>query len=369
MSYILAYRDWKRVFEQEVASGLSGVKDKTAFTGATLSNAPNADALAEMKSGLSNVKIIGDKQEITEADAITKVIENNTSNWKIIPKTVKAKDYLKIGDLILNGDSKKAVTIKLPISELSSKPIEAAGNGIFALSRALLLKYGELKDFPQTPLIIGLNTKTANSFIANANTAFQGPLGEFTYSGLTIFMLSKAITSNANNTTNNVSVLRNIAAKGTIDASTMASNGIMPQIPKANWDSAKSVSPIDFNAFIAKVKDKNILTFTPELQKYIEEYVNTFFDQFLTTYSERFKSFLNTSAANAGISPVMFQELFDYINTWKADQASKKEAYKADLIGEIKEALQSLQNKGSVSRPVATASGKVVAGTEGKIGN
>jgi hypothetical protein len=368
VSYILNYSNWKKVFEQDAASGLSDVKDKTAFTGATLSNAPNADALAEMKSGLPNVKIIGDKQEITENDAIAKVSDTGTSNWKIVPKTVKAKDYLKIGDLVLNGDSKKAVTIKLPISDLAIKPIEAAGNGIFALSRALLLKYGELKNFPQTPLIIGLNTKTANSFITNANTAFQGPIGDFTYSGLTIFMLSNAITSNANNTTNNVSVLRNIAAKGTMDASEMASDGIMPQIPKANWESVKSVSPIDFNAFIAKIKDKRISTFTPELQKYIEEYVNTFFDQFLTTYSERFKSFLSESAANAGISSTMFQELFDYINAWKTDQASKKEEYKADLIREIKEALQPLQNRGSVSRPAATASGKVVSGTEGKIG-
>jgi hypothetical protein len=369
MSYILAYSAWKRVFEQQVESELSGIKDKTAFTGATLSNAPNADALAEMKRGLSNIKIFGDKQEITEADAITKLSANGTTNWKIIPKTVKAKDYLKIGDLILNGDSKKAVTIKLPISDLSSKPIEAAGNGIFALSRALLLKYGELKDFPQTPLIIGLNTKTANSFIANANTAFQGPIGEFTYSGLTIFMLAKAIKSHANNTTNNVSVLRNILAKGTANASTMASDGIMPQIPSSYWASEKSVSPIDFNAFIAKIKDKNISTVTPELQKYVDEYVNTFFDQFLVTYSERFKSFLNISAANAGISPTMFQELFDYINTWKTNQASKKEEYKVDLTKEIIEALQPLKNRGSVSRPTATASGKVVSGTEGKIGN
>jgi hypothetical protein len=369
MSYLLNYQTWKRVFEQEAASGLSDIKDRAAFTGATLSNAPNADALAEMKSGLSNVKIFGDKQEITENDAITKVSDTNTSSWKIIPKTVKAKDYLKIGDLVLNGDSKKAVTIKLPISDLSAKPIEAAGNGIFALSRALLLKYGELKNFPQTPLIIGLNTKTANSFIANANTAFQRPIGEFSYSGLTIFMLSKAITSNANNTTNNISVLRNIAAKGSINASSMASDGIMPQIPKDYWPAAKSVNPIDFNSFIAKVKDKNISTFTPELQKYVEEYVNTFFDQFLTAYSERFKSFLNTSAANAGISPAMFQELFDYLNTWKADQSAKKESYKLELINEIKGALQPLQSRGSVSRPVANASGKVVSGIEGKIGN
>lgn len=369
MSYILAYSAWKRVFEQQVESELSGVKDKTAFTGATLSNAPNADALAEMKRGLSNIKIFGDKQEITEADAITKLSDTGTTNWKIIPKTVKAKDYLKIGDLILNGDSKKAVTIKLPISDLSSKPIEAAGNGIFALSRALLLKYGELKDFPQTPLIIGLNTKTANSFITNVNTAFQGPIEEFTQSGLTIFMLSKAITPNDNNTTNNVSALRNIAEKGTKDASTMASDGILPQIPKANWASVKSINPIDFNTFIAKVKNKNISTFTPELQKYVEEYVNTFFDQFLVTYSERFKSFLNTSAANVGISPVMFQELFDYINVWKSDQASKKEAYKADLISQVKDAVRPIQSRGSVSRPVATTSGKIVAGTEGKIGN
>lgn len=368
MSYILDYLKWKKIFEQTETSTLSGIKDKVAFTGATLSNAPNADALAEMKSGLSNVKIIGEKQEITENDAITKAGENNTSNWKIIPKTVKAKDYLKIGDLILNGDSKKAVTIKIPVGDLTSKPIEAAGNGIFALSRALLLKYGELKNDQQTPLVIGLNTKTANSFIANANTAFQGPIGDFSYSGLTIFILSKTIKPNDNNTTNNIVVLKNITAKGEIDANIMASDGIMPQIPKEYWSKLKSIYPIDFNSFIAKIKDKNISTYTPELKGYIDEYVNLFFDQFLVTYSERFKSFITQSAANAGINSSLFQELFDYINTWKNEQSSQKEKYRADLTKQIQEALQALQSKGSVSKPIAHVSGKVVAGTEGKIG-
>ena len=365
MSFILDYRNWKRIFEQAVAAAtVVGVKSKVAFTGATTHPAPNASALAEMKKGLS-INIVG-SQVITENDAITKTADGDINNWKIIPKTIKAKDYLKIGNLILNGDSKKAATIKLIISDLGLKPIEAAGNGIFALSRALLLKNKELRTSPQTPLIIGLNTLKADSFIANADTAFQSPIGDFTNSGLRTFLVSKAIKSNPGNTETNT-VMCNKWAQEARDTSTMANMSIMPNIPTEYSEGAKTISPIDFNAFIAKIKNKNISSYTPELQGYVDEYVNTFFDPFLVTYSERFKSFLTKSAVEIGILPTLFQELMDYINTWKTGQVSKKEEYKADLVKEIKDILLPLLNKTPVSRPGAEASGKVVTGTVGKI--
>jgi hypothetical protein len=363
MSYILNYLNWKSVFEaQDSGKTLSNVKSKMGFVGATPSKTSNATALTEFKSAFPDAKITG---EIDDTKALfRKEGAQSSVFWEVKPKTQKAINYLKIGDIILNGDSGKPVTITIESTDLISKSVEASGNGIFALGRALAMRKGQ--KVLEGKIIIGLNTKSANSFLADADTAFQIPVGDFTTSAMFTFVVPKAVIPGRGNTSQNVMTAKSAAEKGNINPNLHINNGAMPQLPSDQWEALKKVAPIDATQFINKIKGKGITSYTTELAGYVDEFVNTFYEPFLTAYAERFKAFLRNKAAEAGIDPSLFQDLMSYIDEWKASQ--NKEAYRSATSDEIKQLFSNVTDTGSTSKPSATAAGKILKGTEGKIG-
>ena len=366
MGSILNYYNWKRIYEQANTGGdISNVKSKMAFVGATPDKTSNASALSQFQAGISDAEITGDIDE-------TKALFNkgqgqikSSKFWEVKPKTQKAKNYLKIGDLMLNGDSGKPVTITVESANLLNMPIEAAGNGIFALGRALVMR--RENKFFNGKIIIGLNTKTANSFEANVDTAFQNPIGGFRGTTLFTFVPSKAVIPGAGNTTHNVKVAINMAEKGDLETAISATNkGAMPQVPKEYWEPLRKVAEIDTTGFVDKIKEKKIKEWTPELTKYVDEYANTFFEPFVNAYAERFKSYLEGEANKAGIDSSLFSDLMNYIDEWKTKQS--KEAYKNAVEKEIKSLFSIARTTGSTTKPVASTSTKVTKGTIGKIG-
>lgn len=364
MGSILNYSNWKRIYEQANAGGdIANVKSRMAFVGATPDKTSNASALSQFQAGNSDVKIDGD---IDETKALFNKEQMNSSKfWEIKPKTQKAKNYLKIGDLVLNGDSGKPVTITVESADLLRKPIEAAGNGIFALGRTLVMR--RENKFFNGKIIIGLNAKSANAFEANADTAFQNPIGGFRGTALFTFVPSKAVIPGAGNTTHNVKVASGMAQKGDIQAAIDATNnGAMPQLPKEYWESSRKIAPIDATGFVDKIKEKQIKGWTPELAKYVDEYANTFFEPFVNAYAERFKSYLKGEASKAGIDSSLFSDLMEYIDNWKTTQS--KAAYKNAVEKEIKSLFSLARTTGSITKPVASTSTKVTKGTVGKIG-
>jgi hypothetical protein len=363
MSYILNYSKWRKIFEAEDPNAaISNVKSRMGFVGATPSKTSNASALAEFKTAFTDATVTG---EIDETKALfRKETAKSSKLWETRAKTQTAKNYLKIGDIILNGDSGKPVTITVESADLISKSVEASGNGIFALGRALAMRKGQ--KLLEGKIIIGLNTKSANSFLANADTAFQTPVGDFENSIMFTFVVSKAVIPGAGNAATNVITAKDAAAKGTVDPNIYTNNGAMPQLPKDYWESLKKVSPIDTTAFVAKIKGKAIKSYSTELVGYVNEYINTFYEPFLTAYAERFKSFLKSKATEAGIDSALFQDLFAYIDEWKKTQSKK--TYTDAALGEIRQLFSNVTVTGSTSQPAASAAGTVVKGTEGKIG-
>lgn len=364
MGVILNFANWQKLHEQENTeqSGLSNVLSKTAFVGSTSSKTSNATALAEFKAAFPDATVTG---EIDETKALfRKEAMKSSKFWETRPKTQKAQNYLKIGDIILNGDSGKPVSITIESSDLINKPVEASGNGIFALGRAFDMR--KRQKLLEGKIIIGMNTKSADSFLANADTAFQTPVGDFRTAAMFTFVVSKAVIPGAGNTTSNVTTAKKAAEKGTIDANMFTNQSAMPQVPNNYWESLKKVAPIDATAFVSKIKGKGIKSYNSELAGYVDEYVDTFFEPFLNAYAERFKSFLRSKSSEIGIDVSSFSDLMAYIDEWKTKQSKKQ--YKEAANNEIRSLFSIASTLGSTTKPGASAAGRVVKGTEGKIG-
>ena len=371
MSYLLNYSNWRRVFEVEDPAAISNVTSKVGFAGATLSKTTNASALEQLKAASlagRTIFIKGDNTEIDETEALFRSTDAKSDlTWTIGTKTQTAKNYLKVGDIVINGDSGKPVTMTIEPLDLATKTVEACGNGIYALGRALNIKYNE-GVAQGSKLIIGLNTKTANSFVANANTAFQTPVADFTQGAMWTFIVSKAIIPSERNFTNAVAMPVANSKKTDADGSKWTNSKAMPQLSNAYFDELIEISKIDSTAFVETIKNKRITSYTTELEGYVKTYVDTFFEPFLTAYVERFKTFFTKKATEAGTSSTLFSDLTSYIDKWKTDQSAKRDTYSSDLVAKLRASFQAAADSGSVSAPAASAAGKVISGTEGKIG-
>lgn len=352
------------IYEQ--ASDMSNIKSRMALVGSTPDTTSNTGALTEFEKIEGGVDIKG--KPIDSNKALFKGGPegyNGLKFWEIKEKTRKEKNYLKIGDDIIIEDAKKTVSLTVSTQNLSKQPIEASGNGIFALGRAInLVRKEKLSEGEGTNIIIAMNAKKADSFVTNAKTGFQGVEGGFKSAIMFTFVTSEGITPNTKHNTSNVNTARNIKDPNPIG---YVNVNAMPKLPKKYGETLRKINPINATDFINKIKGKKIASYTPELGKYVNEFVDTFFTPYIETYAKRFKEYLNLEAKELGIDPKLFEDLMKYIDEWKTAQNGKKEVYKKNAEDEIKVLFTQKTQTGSVSRPGATASGKKIEGTVGKI--
>jgi hypothetical protein len=340
------------------------------FVGSTPSKTSNASALEDFKK-LSAYGIRDVEGTIDDTKALVKGTDaKSTQVWKIGTKSLPDKNYLKIGNRVLKGDSGESMASIINFNDLLNNPVEASGNGIYTLGRLLALKYNpdnKINNVPNINCILAMNAKTANSFIANADTAFQQPLGDFRSGIMSTFVISNAVIPNQRNEDHNVSVAKNLAQKGE-DSSKWVNIEAMPQLPsKADSEPLKEINKIDASGFVSKIKEKKISRPSGELTNYVNEYVDTFFEPFITAYAERFKTFLKNKATASGVDVNLFNNMFEYIDSWKASELAKKEQYRSASQNEINSLFSGAVNRGSVSMPPASGAGKVVPGKEGEI--
>lgn len=371
MNYLLNYKLWEsRIFEQE-SDSMSNLNAYSIFAGATVSKTSNKSALDAYKEANPSTKIQGEE---TMDD--TKALKKSGATWSVVDKSVKSKDYLKIGDKILDGSSGKPTTIKISARALQKEEIEASGNGIFALGRAIKTvreaavaeksKGGNPGDVWQSAdVVIGLNLKSANSFYANASTGFQNAKGNFT-TGMTFTMIpTGAVVPSAQNTTNHVSVARKLEYSDKVGVNGKALPYISDQ---KKWSPILTeVNVIDSSIWVNKYKDKGISKWDDSAKAAVNDYVNTFFASHINTTADRYKAFLNKIAEESGISSDMFSEMFSRIDSWKKAELGKKSEYLNAANGVASAWFESKSDRGGTTRPVMTGSGKVVTGQEGKL--
>jgi len=372
MDYILNYIDWNRVFEQVESkkddSQISEMSSSMGLAGATFHKTTNESALETFKSGLPGITVDG---QIDETKALFKKPNLKSSQyWEVKPKTMQGKNYLKIGDKMINGDDGDAKAIVIKSEDLANREIEASGNGIYALGRALALKRGgkSTENLSIGTIIIGLNLKNPDSFVSNMKAALQTPEAHFATGLLHLFISSQAIMPSDKNTTNQVVSAKQAVASGKMTPEIALNTSAMPSIPSGYREQLKTIAKIDSSKFGESIKGKNIKSKDdPILTSYINSAVDTFFDPFINAYAERFKQYLRLEALKYGIPTELFSTAYSYIDDWKTKQVAKRESYKSRATDEIKEALLFGRSGEGETKPIATAKGTVVKGKIGKI--
>ncbi len=164
----------KQVLQLLTEEVLSGVTDGCAVVGATKSNTTNAGAVEAFIT--AGYKVAG---TISSTTCIKKAAGGISNSYTVGPKTVNAAHYLKIGDKIIQGTAPSSMIILF--SDLKGQAIEAAGNGIYALGRALKAK-SSAAQFGLTMaagLSITLNTSKVMLSMFNVKTGFQDTSNRF----------------------------------------------------------------------------------------------------------------------------------------------------------------------------------------------
>jgi hypothetical protein len=363
MSYLLNFNAWDKLFE---ADAISNATYRIAFTGSTPSKAPNKSALQEFMGAVTTPVIDSDKMDDTKA--VAKIVTGNSAQTKVIPKTVKATNYLKLGDKLLNGDSGKGTTITVTKEELMRSSFEASGNGIFSLGRALALLP---KLITGQQIIIGMNNPTADSVMADAKTGMQDVQAKFSNSCLSTLIVSKAIIPSELNITNNVTVYRDLSNKSEYInlAKKRANIDAMPSLtltPEMKTTLTESFT-IDTASLVDSIKDKKLTRYDEATKGLINDYVNQVFEKHVSTTVDRFKKYLEVSAASAGVSPTIFAGIYGYLDTWKKAELAKKQEYLQSCQSRVMGVFSKMSDGKQSTRSVATANAKVIKGTEGKL--
>lgn len=365
MSYVLDYTKWKQLFEQATdTTSLSNIKATIGIAGATGHPTSNQNALNSLIAGAANIQIVGDSK-ISENQAIVKNDIGSTKKWKVVNKTVNSNNYIKIGNRVLNGDNTtEPITITATVDELSKNPIEAAGNGIYALGRVLPIKY-KLNSAPSAKIIIGLNQPNPDALVVNADTAFQDILGKFKNAAIYTFVGSGAVIPGKDYHKDNVDAAKTILTKKNIDLNTYTSFYATPFINNEKLGEFSNIGAFDLTDFVQNISGKKFTRYNSELEGYLNNYVDHYFEKFATAFVERFKAFVISRAA--GANQEAFQDLYGYMDSWKAAKLAQKENYKTELHKLFNRIFGAGSYTGSVSMPTATAGSQVIKGKVGKL--
>ncbi len=375
MSKVYNFREWAtRINEQNNQEGLSYKSYSTVMAGATSSKTTSKSAISKF----TKIYKVKDSDKISSENALKK--EQGGAEYYVGDKTVKGTDYLKIGDVILNGDSGKAVNITISRAKLLKSSIEASGNGIYALARALKnankLVAGKKLSTSNPDIIIVLNKANPNIFYGSLNTGFQSCLGKWKGSVKGSMVASKAAKPHENNNKPNMAVYRKVAAgdgpmSGDKWAAMKINRDATPNITgvkdiNATIRQLAEYNKIDATSFIDKIKDKEIESYE-KLKPIIDEFIETFLTAHIERTADRYKKHLDNQAKESGVPSDVFSKFYNAINSWKTEELKKKDDYVNGAHSEAKGLFTPGSFSGSTSRPALKSSGKSIKGQEGKI--
>lgn len=355
------------LLEQE----LSSQSQTMALIGASKSKTSTSTAIKAFKDSLG-FPVEG---EINEKIALFRDSNKKTDRKRgfyTAEKTEKSVDYIKIGDKMIDGSkSTNPVYLETTFEEIINNQLEVSGNGVFALGRLYKLKK-EKKIEMTDSVILALNLKNTNGFIASAKTGLQIVQNNFQYAVLSTLITSEAIVPNPRNTTNWVEVSRNAIKTGKIKPEETLSKVATPMISDADrkemLDKIRSKGSIDVNEFLAKYKGKKINKFGTEVKDMVKDFTDKYFESYIDLTAERFKEYLDLRAEQAGIPKDLFSTMKKTINEWQTKEKGKKSAYLNTSTADVERAFKVATSKtGSAIRGV-TSSGAVIKGEgEGKI--
>ena len=354
------------LLEQELSSQFQTM----ALVGASKSKTSNTTAIKTFKDSLG-FPVEG---EINENVALFRDSNKKTDRkggFYTAEKTEKSVDYIKIGDKIIDGSkSTTPVYLETTMEEMTNTSVEVSGNGIFALGRLYKLRKEKEIDFSD-PVILALNLKNTNGFIASAKTGLQTVQNDFEFATLSTLITSEAIVPNPQNTTNWVEVSRNAIKSGNIKPEETLARVARPMISdkdrKEILDKLRSKGSIDVSEFLTKYKGKKINKFGAEVKDMVKEFTDKYFESYIDLTAERFKEYLDIRAEQAGIPKDLFASMKKLIDEWQTKEKGKKSVYLNSATNELERAFKVLTSKTGGSFKGAQSTGEIISGEEGKI--
>ena len=332
-----------------------------AVVGATKSATSNATAVDKLKGAGATVN-----GTITSTGCIKKAAGASATVYTVSKKSAgfeKAVNYLKIGDKVIQGSAPTSLVIKF--SQLQSQEIEAAGNGIFVLGRALAAnaRKGEYGLNDGSALFIALGATNTNTAFFNVDSGFQSPVMQWKMAAAYSMIANKVI-----NPTGTGSMTKYIE-KGRQQPTTVLGDEAKPSISEAlSPDIAaklKTAVAIDVSTFT----NNGLNTTNVDIaKKQAELYSSNYLYKFIYGIGTRFKLYIKLRAAEFGIPEGILEPILSLVDTKVSEEWANKQEYINELVTWIDYYYKRTTQGGSYRTTGAKTTAGTVSGKEGQIG-
>ena len=321
MSKVLGFKQW-RLFEND--SKEKSVGSAALLVGATNHTAYNKSAGKRVNSDTSIE--IADVDSLNDNKAISRKTRTHIKKFQVVEKSEKAKDYLKIGDIVLNGDGGNVEKVKVSLDEILRNDLEASGNGIYALCRAIEYAY-KYKLGRSHPIHIVLNqpSKTPVVMFASSGKALGDPRpgwrGMVHIVATTGGRESVIVPTKENLETDGYSKRYQARAYDTMvnAANKFPTPRIFAttreEIIETRKDLIANGTQFDISEWAAKNKGKQIKN-KDEAQKLMWKFCDSHFKKYLRAEGDRFILYLNNMAKKGGIDPELLSPVIAAANAW-----------------------------------------------------
>jgi hypothetical protein len=358
MSYLVNYAKWRSVFEAEDKSGIPD-KYKVLLVGATSAPISNKAAFVEIKEALSAPSL--ESITLTEDQALSKKANPaaGESPYSAIKRPTVSKDYLKIGNLVLDGAQKKVVSISIDRRMIlaSDASWEASGNGLLALARAI--KYAKSFNIGQTddPIIIALNLGTDKNpqvVLADYQSGLENAKSSWLSAIEILSVATGAVVPNKENHSSGVESGRSmLAEKNQDNINTLVNRRAVPLILNdVDKKSLQELNPIQVD--LSTLTNKQKKAWDADLEKVISDFTKTYAPMFINAYADRFIKYLENKS---GIDRGIFAPLINKIEEWRKTELTMIQTYVTESNNMVKRAF-------TVVRPTEGVPGK---GTEAAV--
>ncbi len=346
------------VFEQD----LSNISAKTILAGASKSDTTSKSAINKLKDSIKEIKIEGD---LTKEGALFRDSNKKQGGKKDFyygKKTTEGKDYIKIGDEKINGDKGETVSISLTFGDLLNKDVEASGNGIYALGRLWRL-FTEKNVDPKDQVVLALNLKNPGGFIASVKSGLQNLKAKYAGGCLYTMIASDAIVPDPKNQQDSVKVYneKKFPIERYFGNTAVPSFEMVPkgdpeskEIKKGIRKKLQEKGSIDISKTVEEISGKKI-TSQNDANKIISKISNSHLEEYIKLTADRFKSFLDISAENAGIPKDVFDPMKKKIDNWRDSEIKNKNKYIDEVKTKVSYALNpTIEKEGEILKGAST---------------
>jgi hypothetical protein len=347
----------QRLIEQT----LTNITDGAVIAGATASNTTNVSAMT--KFGQSGYTITG---TIAENKCIRKEAGQPKTKWTIANKSVKAAHYVKVGDKVISGSSASSMMVTL--GDLTDQAVEAAGNGIYALYRALQGVKTGMKSYGLTStsgLAIVLNggKGVVNNYFFNIKTGWQDVANNFGSSILRVMIGIGALKPTGTSTNNLIDMGLKIKANGTAkDYLGKAARPTVSDLTDTESETLKAIGPISVEGDPATNK---MINNEDAAIPVVKAFCARYFQAYIDSVAAKFKEYINMRAKAALVPIETLSGLINLIDTWKKTQ--KLNDYTNEALDKLFVVYRPTTSRSGGVTGARTTSGST-SGAEGQMG-